>query len=70
MDSAPMVFVGTVISVEAIEDGTPEDDAWLWQIFFLPPLFFLVQSVVIHKKRHIYNIYVYIYIYTVLFLDK
>ena len=30
MESAPIVFVGTVMSVEAIEDA-PEDDAWLWQ---------------------------------------
>ena len=30
MESAPMVFVGTVMSVEAIEDA-PKDDAWLWQ---------------------------------------
>ena len=40
MDGAPMVFVGRVISVEAIEDGTPEDDAWLWQMC-CPPLFFV-----------------------------
>ena len=37
MESAPIVFVGTVMSVEAIEDA-PEYDAWLWQT--LLPFFY------------------------------